>query len=349
MSFNSLFGLGNNSPDADLLGFWPLLETTGTQATDYSGNDRHGTIAGMGANPTTITGPNSWAASAFNFQGTDDVVSIAAAAGVSGANPRTVGGFVYVQSSAANYLFAEFGDSGFGQDFVPRANNTACLAFGGGTLDSSNSPAIPNNTWCLYTAHVPASATDTDDIEVYIDGVILPGLASSTLRTLNTVLASNVYLGANVTGGAYAVCRLATWFSFARSLSTSELAQTVAGPEPVNTVAPTVSGDTAQGSELTCDPGTWALPSPFASGSNGTVTYAYQWTRDGGDISGATSSTYTTQEADVGASVGCKVLASNDGGSDAAEETASGNTITVVASGGTTYRMNMRLFIPTQS
>lgn len=73
---------------------------------------------------------------------------------------------------------------------------------------------------------------------------------------------------------------------------------------PSNTVAPVVSGATSFGSTLSCTTGTWTgVPASF--------TYAYQWTRAGVDISGATSSTYVLIQADVGNTIFCRVTASN--------------------------------------
>jgi hypothetical protein len=46
----------------------------------------------------------------------------------------------------------------------------------------------------------------------------------------------------------------------------------------------------------------------------GTLTYAYQWKRNGTNISGATSATYNLVPADFGASITCAVTASNTGG-----------------------------------
>ena len=71
---------------------------------------------------------------------------------------------------------------------------------------------------------------------------------------------------------------------------------------PVNTVAPAVTGTALVGSTLSCSQGTW---------TNSPTGYTYQWTRNGGNISGATSSTYLTVTADGGTSVGCVVTASN--------------------------------------
>lgn len=92
----------------------------------------------------------------------------------------------------------------------------------------------------------------------------------------------------------------------------------VAEPVPANTVAPAVSGLLPIGSTLTTTDGTW-------NNMGGTVhTFAYQWTRDGVNIGGATASTYVTVTADGGHAIGCKVTATNTGGS---ATQASSNTI----------------------
>lgn len=92
---------------------------------------------------------------------------------------------------------------------------------------------------------------------------------------------------------------------------------------PVNTVAPTVSGSAPSGSTLSTTNGTWTgLPTP---------TYTYQWTSNGSNISGATSSTYITLVGDVGNAIGCTVTATNTVNSASA---ASSNTITVTSGGG---------------
>lgn len=82
------------------------------------------------------------------------------------------------------------------------------------------------------------------------------------------------------------------------------------GSAPVNTVAPVISSDVS--GEI--------FPARTLSTTNGTWTnsptgYTYQWKRNGGAISGATSSTYTLVTADEGASITCDVTASNGAGS----------------------------------
>ena len=81
---------------------------------------------------------------------------------------------------------------------------------------------------------------------------------------------------------------------------------TVPSARPVNTVRPAISGSARRGSTLTGTAGTW-------SGIGN--TYAYQWQRDGVNISGATSLTYTLGVADVGAVVRLLVTADNPEGS----------------------------------
>lgn len=88
------------------------------------------------------------------------------------------------------------------------------------------------------------------------------------------------------------------------------------GTPPVNTVAPVISGSTTLGSLLSCTTGTWT--------GAPTITYAYQWKRNGNNIIGANSSLYTIQVADSGAALTCQVTATNIVGSAAATS----NTIT---------------------
>ncbi len=78
---------------------------------------------------------------------------------------------------------------------------------------------------------------------------------------------------------------------------------------PVNTVAPVISGNASVGSTLT-------LTSVGSYTGAVPITYTYQWYRGGSTlIVGQTSTTYITQVADVGLQVTCQVTASNAYGS----------------------------------
>ena len=82
---------------------------------------------------------------------------------------------------------------------------------------------------------------------------------------------------------------------------------------PVNTVAPSVSGDTEVGSTLSATTGTWT--------GDPTITYGYQWQRcdaDGTncvDISGADGLSYEVTSGDIGKTIKFKVTGTNTEGS----------------------------------
>jgi Tol biopolymer transport system component len=84
----------------------------------------------------------------------------------------------------------------------------------------------------------------------------------------------------------------------------------VLGPPPGSQSPPRITGRALEGETLTCSPGT------FSNGPNST---AFQWRRDGGDISGATGTTYVVGASDIGHSLTCLVVATNPGGSASAE------------------------------
>jgi hypothetical protein len=78
---------------------------------------------------------------------------------------------------------------------------------------------------------------------------------------------------------------------------------------PVNTTAPAVTGTGAVGNTLSCTQGNWTYVP---------TSYAYQWRRDGANISGATSATYLLVAADSTHSISCSVTATNAAGSTVA-------------------------------
>lgn len=85
---------------------------------------------------------------------------------------------------------------------------------------------------------------------------------------------------------------------------------TVAGTgfeaRPVNKIKPKITGTAQVGQVLTCSTGTWTSQSP--------VTYTYAWYKTGVAIGGATAAAYTPVVGDVGATLTCRVAATNSQG-----------------------------------
>lgn len=80
----------------------------------------------------------------------------------------------------------------------------------------------------------------------------------------------------------------------------------ILGNQPINTIAPVITGIAQRGETLTSTTGTWT--------GTGTITFAYQWQRDDVNISGATSSTYVLVADDDNTSITCVVSATDSEG-----------------------------------
>ena len=91
---------------------------------------------------------------------------------------------------------------------------------------------------------------------------------------------------------------------------------------PANTVAPSITGTATAGQTLTAGVGTWSGSAP--------INYSYQWQdcNSSGtgctNISGATASTYTLQNTDIGDTVTVAVKATNSSGNATASATPTG-------------------------
>ena len=133
--------------------------------------------------------------------------------------------------------------------------------------------------------------------------------------TLSQAGSGTITVSGLTTGTAYTFTVTATsaaGTSAASSASNSITTLTV----PVNTVAPVVSGTATTRQTLSSTTGTWT--------GTATISFAYQWRRAGSNISGATSSTYTLVDADVGSAISCVVTGTNSQGSSTGTSNSTG-------------------------
>jgi hypothetical protein len=79
----------------------------------------------------------------------------------------------------------------------------------------------------------------------------------------------------------------------------------------VNTVLPAITGSAAVGSQLTASTGTWT------DADNDDLSYSYQWLADNSAITGATSTTYTLTESELGKAIKVRVTANDGNGASA--------------------------------
>lgn len=339
-SYNELFGLGSHSADSRLAGWWLLNDNAAnTTVLDLSGNARHGTLAGGNtAAAYDIGNPgNGWITECFFFAGLYHV-TLPDTVDLTGAD-QTLCAWVKGNASADLKWFGQ-GDgliNGAAFDFTSEGG--CRLRHGGGNITYGS---LTRTDWNCIVANVPSSATTTDDITVRGNGSALtPSRTGGSNQTL-AITSDGPTIGTAKGTGNYDA-RVANLSRFSPALTTSEQDEVYLGPEPVNSAAPAISGMETQGETLTATAGTWGLAAPFTGRTNGTITYAYQWTRsnDGSgtgesDISGATSNTYTLTTADIGKYIRCRVRASNNGGYDSSADTNSDMSGAIASGGGGT-------------
>ena len=141
--------------------------------------------------------------------------------------------------------------------------------------------------------HTLAVTTNTPDSSVVVTGF------NNTTYILPTVLSGGVHTLV-VNDEADAAVAFDNWWGVTDG---KNIMAAVTYDGVANTVAPVVSGTTEVGETLSCTSGTWT--------GAATITYAYQWRRDGVAIDGETAATYELAEGDLDAMISCLVTATN--------------------------------------
>lgn len=325
MSYNSLFGLGSHSADANLEGYWNLQDdAASTAVVDSSGNSLTGTLTNAGnTSASSITGPNGWATKAIDLDGTDDYISLPGASGLDIAGDFTFLSFARVDIAGSSlHLLGAYSPTtfvGYGvryNSYLPNVwTNSGGWFAGSGTAIDFN--------W-----HHWAAKNESGVSYAYIDGTSY-GSASKAAPVSYTGAKALGAVAGGASGrfnGALSVAAI-----FSRALNTTEIGEHKDGPELENVTAPVLATDG------TVTSGTWQLPSPFTSGSNGSIsrtTYLHLASDD------SLIATLTVVDPDFSSYVTAGLTyyvierASNDGGYDAAEDTPSADT-TIAGGGGT--------------
>jgi len=359
-SYNELVGLGTHSEHADVRGWWPCMDdAANTTVDDASTNANDGTLGGgNNTEDIAVTGPNSFATSALDLDGTSDNIDFGADPV---GHPGTGGWTVFVRfkndvTTGTRFLLAMGNDtSSFGEGWCMFVGTTTLIVRCCDASSNRRSQSVSFSDTASF--HDAALVLDraTDTITGYLDGSNSgwsaggggPSDDDITGFNITDSSSTNLYGGQRQDGNFRWNGEISEIMVVAND---DDLAEIRGGPEPINSVAPAISGTETEGQTLSTTNGTWGLGGVWSGGSNGTVTYTYQWTRSndsGGtgeaDIAGATSSSYTLTASDVGKFIRCRVAASNDGGNDSAADTNSDMSGAIASSGGVTQTGNLML------
>ena len=132
----------------------------------------------------------------------------------------------------------------------------------------------------------------------------MPTLTYVWLRDGSPIAAAtqNTYAVAEADQGHSLSCQV-TAFNNEGIASAESTGLAIPGVAPQNVEPPQVSGIPVVGQRLTCMRGTWkGAPAP---------SLTVQWLRNGTNIASATASSYTVAAEELGASIACRVAASN--------------------------------------
>jgi hypothetical protein len=344
LSFNANLSLGSNT-NINLLAWWAMQEANGTTIDNTNGN-AFGDLSthNMGSDPETETGPTNYLTSAIRFRSANSEYMSsnwsnlvrnpqAGYTFLTWINPKSFTTSDSFSTTNPQYIFTA-GTTGSVE------SSSAMLRVLGGKLDftyrnSSNtefvtqradSHIISNDSWQLIGVRHTGSQIDLIHNASVIASTLISGDPSDAAISSpdNVIIFGQQSLNAQ----RYLDAALAMPMFFNTSLTNSDLLDIYNGPELINTVAPSITGLVIIGETITCDFGTWILPSPF-TGTNGTVSYEYQWYRSDDDIGtnevpivGETNSTYTLVVDDTSKHLRCKVRAINSfGGYDSNADT----------------------------
>jgi sugar lactone lactonase YvrE len=182
-------------------------------------------------------------------------------------------------------------------------------------------PQLGEGAW-HYVAVTESSA---GDLKLYVDGAEVGNAEGATVEPADLGSASTAYVGRSLASAPGFAGRLSNLAFYATALSPSAIkAHFYAGEFPVDTTAPSISGVSEDGAELTAHHEDWTGLTP--------IEFGYQWRRCNSsgescsDIAGATEASYSAGAEDVGSKLRVLVTATNSAGSS---EAVSGSTATI--------------------
>lgn len=180
--------------------YWPLNETTGTNALDYSGGGHTGADNGglslgvAGPRPPAYAGFDS-SKTAYQFDGASAYIDCGTGPSISGTNDFTVEAWVNTTSTTAGQIIQQRDPAGYNGEYmlVVNADGTISFTLYGGAYQFSfgSSTRVNDGRW-HHVAAVRNGLTGT----IYIDGAAVATETSTVIAPLDPTI--KTYIGADV-------------------------------------------------------------------------------------------------------------------------------------------------------
>jgi hypothetical protein len=304
----------------NLVGYWPLDETSGTTASDQTSSPANGTYAG-GFTLGQVGGVTTSTDNAVAFNGSTGKMTVPSTSKLQPTASLTVEGWFKTSATGSQPIFQSGLSSGV---YLSLLSGGVVQFMINGTAITSSS-AYDDGAW-----HYVVGTWDGSYLSLYVDGArTAPQSTSSNPQasaTAPSYSSAGIYLAVNNTGTTHFSGSLDEFAVYGSNSTTSgalsagevanHYAAATSGPveTPVDVVAPTVGGRPLVGSSFSVsDHGSWNSSTEIY----GSLSYSYQWLRCGFDgtacisISGATGSSYTVSSVDTTHALAVRVKASN--------------------------------------
>ena len=178
----------------NMVAHWNLNESTGTLATDSSGNGYDATVVGG-----VTVGQSGRINGAFEFDGSTGYLEAAGYKGITGGSSRTVSAWIKTTANNGNILY--WGTASSGQKWGFRLQNNANTGVLGALRLECHSGYIVGSTpvndgqWHHVVAVLDSDGSpNVNEVKLYVDGV-RETLSVATDEPINTVAGTDVLIG----------------------------------------------------------------------------------------------------------------------------------------------------------
>lgn len=289
--------------------YWPCLDDApNSDVVDYSGEGNTGTLSGDNTEDVTTAGPNGYLTKGFQLNGIDN--RIASGAAIASGTPTTMWGWVKTSDDGVRVMGHYVGTNvrviGISLNAASGTPDFFVQHFDGSNATAA-SGVTGGGAWKFVVGRFDSDA----DRSVWVNGAE-EGDNTTSRGSIGTIDNFIVGMSPWSGGGQYLNGDVSGIGCTDDALTDEEIAELYNGPE-LNYSSGVSFSDAG-----VFDVGTWLLPAPFASGSNGTPTYSVIAVNAAGTVLDSASSATGTLDLSANAGNICYLLArvSNTGGYD---------------------------------